>query len=74
MDKGSGKKRLYSFYIEPEQLDKLTRLSGYLTGSGKRVTVSALINLSIEEFLTRNQSSLSAMEKLSAEVENITKK
>lgn len=73
MSKESGKKKLYSFYIEPEQLDKLTRLSGFLTGSGRKVTVSALINMSIDQFLDRNQESLSAMEKLSESVIEFTK-
>lgn len=68
MSKESGKKKLYSFYIEPERLERLTRLSGFLTGSGNKVTVSSLINMSIEEFLARNEQSLSAMEKLSESV------
>ena len=69
MSKESGRKKLYSFYIEPEQLKKLTRLSGFLTGSGRKVTVSKLINMSIDQFLDRNQESLSAMEKLSESVQ-----
>lgn len=73
MGKESGKKRLYSFYIDPEILDKLTRLSGFLTGSGKRVTVSNLINLSCEQFIERNQESLSAMENLSKSVQEFNK-
>ena len=73
MSKESCTKKLYSFYIKPEQLDKLTRLSGFLTGSGQRVTVSSLINLSIDQFLDRNQESLSAMEKLSESVIEFTK-
>lgn len=68
MSKESGRKKLYSFYIEPERLERLTRLSGFLTGSGNKVTVSSLINMSIEEFLSRNEQSLSAMEKLSESV------
>lgn len=68
MSKESGRKKLYSFYIEPERLERLTRLSGFLTGSGNKVTVSSLINMSIEEFLARNEQSLSAMEKLSESV------
>ena len=74
MSKETGKKKLYSFYIEPEQLDRLTRLSGFLTGSGKRVTVSSLICMSINEFLDRNQASLDSMTKLSESVQEFNKK
>lgn len=73
MDKADGKKKLYSFYISPEQLDRLTRLSGFLTGSGRKVTVSSLINMSIDEFLARNKESLDAMEKLSESVQEFKK-
>ena len=73
MSKESGKKKLYSFYIEPEQLDKLNRLAGFLTGSGQKATVSKLINMSIDQFLDRNQETLSAMVKLSESVSEFNK-
>lgn len=73
MSNKSGKKKLYSFYIEPEQLDRLTRLSGFLTGSGRKVTVSSLINMSIDQFLDRNQESLDSMTKLSESVQEFNK-
>lgn len=73
MSEKSGRKKLYSFYIEPEQLDRLTRLSGFLTGSGRKVTVSSLINMSIDQFLDRNQESLDSMTKLSESVQEFNK-
>ena len=74
MKQESGQKKLYSFYVDTERLNRLTKLSGILTGAGQKVTVSSLINLSIEEFLSRNEASLSAMEELSKTVLPYTKK
>ena len=69
MSKEAEKKRLYSFYIDPDRLDRLNRLAGFLSvKDGKRVTVSALINTAIEDFTDRNQDTLDAMERLSEEV------
>lgn len=75
MSKEAEKKRLYSFYIDQERLDRLNRLAGFLSvKDGKRVTVSALINAAIEEFTDRNQETLDAIEKLSEEVFKKTEK
>ena len=75
MSKGTGTKRLYSFYIDPDRLERLNKLSGFLSvKNGKRVTVSNLINAAIEEFTDRNQATLDAIEKLSEEVIRQTKK
>ena len=50
MSSETGKKRLYSFYIDPNRLERLTTLSGFLSvKNGKRVTVSNLINTAIEQ-------------------------
>lgn len=70
MSNTPSRKKLYSFYIEPETLEKLVRLSGFLTGKGKgeKVSVSSLINMSIDQFLDRNKDSLDAMTKLSESV------
>ena len=69
MSKETVTKRLYSFYIDLDRLDRLNRLAGFLSvKDGKRVTVSALINAAIEEFTDRNQDTLDAMERLSEEV------
>lgn len=69
MSKDTGRKRLYSFYTDPDRLERLNRLAGFLSvKDGKRVTVSVLINTAIEQYLERNQDTLSAMEKLSEEV------
>ena len=69
MSKETGRKRLYSFYIDPERLERLNKLSGFLSvKNGKRVTVSTLINTAIEQYLYRNEETLAAMEKLSEEV------
>lgn len=69
MSKENGKKRLYSFYTDPERLERLTRLAGFLSvKDGKRVTVSVLINTAIEQYLERNESTIAAMERLSEEV------
>lgn len=69
MSKESGKKRLYSFYTDPDRLERLNRLAGFLSvKDGKRVTVSTLINTSIEQYLARNEQTISAMEKLSEEI------
>ena len=75
MSREAGKKKIYSFYIETEYLEKLTRLSGFLTGSGKgeKISVSSLINMSIEQFLERNKESLDAMMKLSESVNSYKK-
>ena len=69
MSKDTGRKRLYSFYTDPDRLERLNRLAGFLSvKDGKRVTVSTLINTSIEQYLARNEQTISAMEKLSEEV------
>lgn len=69
MSKESGKKRLYSFYTDPDRLERLNRLAGFLSvKDGKRVTVSTLINTAIEQYLSRNEQTISAMEKLSEEI------
>lgn len=69
MSKESGKKRLYSFYTDPDRLERLNRLAGFLSvKDGKRVTVSTLINTAIEQYLSRNEETISAMEKLSEEI------
>ena len=75
MSKETGTKRLYSFYIDTDRLDRLNKLSGFLSvKDGKRITVSALINTAIEEFTDRNQNVLDAIEKLSEEVFKINEK
>lgn len=69
MSKDTGKKRLYSFYTDPARLERLNKLAGFLSvRDGKRVTVSTLINTSIEQYLARNEQTISAMEKLSEEI------
>ena len=73
MSDGNTKKKLYSFYIAPEQLDRLTRLSGFLTAKGNKVTVSALINMSIDQLLERYQVSLDDFTQLSETVSDFKK-
>lgn len=73
MSKESGKKKLYSFYIEPEQLDRITRLAGFLTAKGNKVTVSALINMSIDQLLDQYKIPLEEMTKLSESVHEFKK-
>ena len=69
MSKETGRKRLYSFYTDPDRLERLNRLAGFLSvKDGKRVTVSTLINTAIEQYLSRNEQTISAMEKLSEEI------
>ena len=69
MSKDTGRKRLYSFYTDPDRLERLNRLAGFLSvKDGKRVTVSVLINTAIEKYLDENEQTIAAMEKLSAEV------
>lgn len=69
MSSETGKKRLYSFYADRNQLDCLSRLAGFLSvKDGKRVTVSNLICTSIEQYLDRNQATIDAMQRLSEEI------
>lgn len=69
MSKETGRKRLYSFYTDPDRLERLNKLSGFLSvKNGKRVTVSTLINTAIEQYLSRNEETLEAMEKISEEI------
>ena len=69
MSKETGRKRLYSFYTDPDRLERLNKLSGFLSvKNGKRVTVSTLINTAIEQYLSRNEETLAAMEKISEEI------
>ena len=69
MSSETGKKRLYSFYIDPNRLERLTTLSGFLSvKNGKRVTVSNLINTAIEQYINKNEYALETMERISKEV------
>lgn len=61
-------KQIYSFWIGIDALEKLKKLSEYMTSKGNRVTVSKLINYSISRFVINEQQTIENMERLLDEV------
>lgn len=61
-------KQIYSFWIGIDTLEKLKKLSEYMTSKGNRVTVSKLINYSISRFVINEQQTIENMERLLDEV------
>lgn len=61
-------KQIYSFWIGTDALEKLKKLSEYMTSKGNRVTVSKLINYSISRFVINEQQTIENMERLLDEV------
>lgn len=64
-------KKLYSFYIDPDVLENLDKLSKYASTKGKKITVSKLIRFAVQKFVIRETKTVELIDNLVNEIDSM---